>query len=77
MKKMDYYYQNLQMGDLLESQGVCFGNFTNYEVRKLRKKLENYLSSGSEEQIEVNLKTFILVIMGADEAALLLNYIPE
>ncbi len=78
MKSIDYYTQHLQMGDLLDSQGVSFEDYPHWKVTKLRKKIEKYMDSGkSEKPLIVNLKTFKLIIQGSDEAAILLNYIPE
>ena len=78
MKKIDYYTQPLQMGDLLAVQGVHFEDYPHWKVAKLRRKIEKYMDSGkAEKPLIVNLKTFKLVIQGSDEAAILLNYIPE
>ena len=78
MQTIDYYTQPLQMGDLLAVQGVSFEDYSHWKVAKLRRKIEKYMDSGkSEKPLIVNLKTFKLAIQGSDEAAILLNYIPE
>lgn len=73
---IDYYYQDKQMRDLLNSMNVSLENdFSDEELEKLKNDLEHYMSSDGETKMTINLKKFNLVIKGADEAGHLYRYL--
>lgn len=73
---INYYYQDKQMGDLLNSMGVSIQNdFSDKELEKLKNDLEHYMSGSGESEMTIDLKKFYLVIKGADEAGYLYRYV--
>lgn len=75
-KVIDYYSQSRQMGDLLQAENVSIRkDFSVAEREKLQKKLEEYMKSGKNEILKIDLKKFILVIKGVDEASYLYQYV--
>lgn len=75
-KVIDYYSQSRQMGDLLQAENVSIRkDFSVAEREKLQKKLEEYMKSRKNENLKIDLKKFILVIKGVDEASYLYQYV--
>ncbi len=75
-KVIDYYSQSRQMGDLLQAENVSIRkDFSVAEREKLQKKLEEYMKSRKNEILKIDLKKFILVIKGVDEASYLYQYV--
>ena len=73
---IDYYSQSRQMGDLLQAENVSIRkDFSVAEREKLQKKLEEYMKSRKNEILKIDLKKFILVIKGVDEASYLYQYV--
>lgn len=73
---VDYAKSEKQMGDLLTSMGVSIEkDFSDEERRKLRRYLEQYMSSDACHPIQLDMKKFVLIICGADEASYLYQYI--
>ena len=76
LEKIDYARNPNQMGDLLIVKGVNIKHdFTVEERAILRKKLERYMKHESDQFLEINLKKFILLIKGSDEASYLHQYL--
>ena len=75
-KVIDYYSQSRQMGDLLQAENVSIRkDFSVAEREKLQKKLEEYMKTRKNEILKIDLKKFILVIKGVDEASYLYQYV--
>lgn len=75
--EIDYRKSDLQMGDLLLSMGVHLGEgMPRWRREKLKKRLERYMSGNKcNNQIGLDMGTFILIIQGVDEAGYLYQYI--
>lgn len=74
-KTVDYSRNRLQMGDLLKSMNVSIkDDFSDIEHKKLKKYLENYMTNGSCNLIQMDLKKFYLVLQGSDEVSYLYQY---
>lgn len=75
-ENIDYSQSEKQMGDLLTSMGVSIkADFSDEERKDLRRYLEQYMSSDACHPIQLDMKKFVLIICGADEASYLYQYI--
>ena len=77
MKKIiNYGHSDLQMGDLLKENGVNISkDFSAFEKKILANTLERYMTSGCADLLKLDLKSFYLLIKGADEASYLYQYV--
>ena len=76
MREIEYATSAWGMGDLLMKNGVSLKeDFTERERKRLRKKLEKYMIRADGKKLHINLKIFILIIQGEDEASYLYQYL--
>lgn len=72
---IDYSASEMQMGDLINSMGVSIRNdFSDNERAAICKRLKKYLYGSCNKPLKVDLKKFVLSIIGADEAGHLIQY---
>lgn len=73
---IDYVQSEMQMGDLLETMEVSIKNdFSVKERMQLKKSLEDYMSGKADKSLTIDLKKFLLVVKGSDEASYLYQYV--
>ncbi len=76
MREIEYATSVWGMGDLLMKNGVSLKeDFTERERERLRKNLEKYMIRADGKKLYINLKKFVLIIQGEDEASYLYQYL--